>query len=149
MKENYLKISVILLSVALSIFVNKTIASEITHNAIFFGDSLSDVGNNHWIYGKGAPLTNPGFNHHAYVWVNYLLKNYNKVIYASNKMSQKNNPYTESVDYAYASADTSDDYLNADYPHDTPVPPVNKKCTDPGLIQGKRLCMRARRIKAS
>jgi phospholipase/lecithinase/hemolysin len=137
MKKNYLKISVILLSVALSTFVDEALASEITRNAIFFGDSLSDVGNNHWIYGKGAPLTNPGSNHHAYLWVNYLLKNYNKVIYPSSKIGQRNNPYIDSVDYAYASANTSNDYLNADYPSATSVPPVNKKCTYPGLIKEK------------
>ena len=139
-----IKIKINLLAVISIIFVNTifvnhiALASEITRNAIIFGDSLSDIGNNSWIHGRGVPLTNPDRNQHAYLWVNYLLKNYNKIIYPSNTINPKNNnPYLNSIDYAYASADTSDDYLNADYPKDTPVPPINKKCIQPGLLKKK------------
>jgi phospholipase/lecithinase/hemolysin len=96
-------------------------------NIIIFGDSLSDSaslssqaggkqdkGNNTWIktQGKtGAPITSEDESTHLNpVWGNYLTNN---TLSPSSQMKQLNvSPLTNNINYAWASAETGENYLN-------------------------------------
>lgn len=105
-------------------------------NIIVFGDSLSDIGNNNWIHAVGAPITSLDKQGQKLLWVNYLAKIlFNNPAYSSNKNVS---PLNDNVSYAYASADTSNDYLNADWPQETPIPQVNNACLQPGLLKNNQ-----------
>lgn len=124
-----------LVTIILSISVTSAWAiTQSARNMIIFGDSLSDTGNNTWIQATGAPITSLDKQGNKYIWVNYLSeKIFKNPAYYSAKL--KSSPLTHTVSYAYASADTSMDYLNANWPNATPQPLVNTKCIRPGLIQ--------------
>jgi len=130
MKINKLSFKAALLSLFIA---NASIAAPF-NNLIVFGDSLSDIGNNSWLAAIGAPLTNLDAQANKYTWANYLSQ---KLFNASPYYSARRNiaPLTDSVVYAYASADSSNDYLAADWPNLTPLPIVNGACTSPGLIK--------------
>ncbi len=121
------------------ILINVAFASQpIKNNMIFFGDSLSDVGNNTWILMDGeigAPITNLNNQNHKYLWPNYLVtEKLKKEVYPSSQINLA--PFNDNVSYAYASADSSDNYLNTDWPQkDTPAPYINQSCTQPGVIK--------------
>ncbi len=106
---------------------------------IFFGDSLSDIGNNTWVLMDGivgTPITNPDpmNENKRYLWVNYLTSHFKEPVYPSNQLGSSSR--MRSISYAYASADTSNHYLNADWPQkNTPAPFVNQHCIQPGLIK--------------
>ncbi len=115
-------------------------------NMIFFGDSLSDIGNNNWILMNGVvgtPITNPNAQNRKDIWINYLVnktlnylvnKTLNKPVYASSRPNL--NPLNDNISYAYASADTSDYYFNTDWPQkDPPLPYMNPNCIHPGVIK--------------
>ncbi len=103
-------------------------------NMIIFGDSLSDIGNNTWIEATGTPITSLDKQGNKYIWVNYLSeKLFKQPAYYSAKLEVS--PLTHTVSYAFASADTSSDYLNADWPFAKPQPPVNTECLKPGLMK--------------
>jgi phospholipase/lecithinase/hemolysin len=108
------------------------------NNMIFFGDSLSDIGNNTWILldnELGTPITNTNSQNRKYLWVNYLVEtNLQKPVYPS---SQSNlSPFTDNISYAYASANTSNNYLNTDWPREnTSTASINPICSQPGLIK--------------
>lgn len=100
--------------------------SPVITNMIFFGDSLSDIGNNTWILmdGKniGAPITNPNDQNQQSLWPNYLAEaKLGKPVYPSS--SNGLNPLNDNISYAYASAETSNEYLNTNWPRNTDVPP--------------------------
>lgn len=110
----------------------------IINNIIFFGDSLSDVGNNTWILlnnTMGAPITNPNAQNNKSIWINYLVdQKLNQPVYPSNSLHI--NPLMDNVSYAYASATTVNHYLNTDWPqNDPPDPTVNSVCIQPGLVK--------------
>jgi len=108
-------------------------------NMIFFGDSLSDVGDNTWISidGEiGTPITNLNDRNYKYLWPDYLVKyklNRNKSVYPFNQPNVS--PFNDSISYAYASAETGDDYLNTDWPQPDSPSFVNSLCTSPGVIK--------------
>ncbi len=109
---------------------------EIT-NMIFFGDSLTDVGNNTWILIDGifgAPITNPNDQSLKYMWPNYLAqKKLNKPVHPSSQLNIS--PFNDSISYAYAGAETNDYYNNTNWPPHTQVPTKNLDCTRPGSIK--------------
>ena len=96
-------------------------------NIIIFGDSLSDSaslssragdkqdqGNNTWIktQGKtGAPITSEDESTHLNpVWGNYLTNN---TLSPSSQMKQLNvSPLTNNINYAWASSETGENFLN-------------------------------------
>lgn len=110
-------------------------------NLIVFGDSLSDaaslssepnltkekeVGNNYWVQAQGktgAPITNENFTSKTHpIWPNDLMKNtalfdenpnHTRYIYPSRQASQLGySPLRYSIDYAWASAETGNHYVN-------------------------------------
>ena len=122
-----------------TIFLQTALAAQPTiNNMIFFGDSLSDIGNNTWILlnnNQGTPVTNPNDQNHKYIWVNYLVdQKLKNPVYPSSNFNL--NPLSDNISYAYASADTSNQYFNADWPqNDPPLPFFNPNCTRPGVIK--------------
>ncbi len=120
-------------------------------NVMFFGDSLSDIGNNTWILTsknrwdrpqlKGAPVTNRAQNISAKLWVNDLI--YSKLFYSSEKFDLshaasgtvvpkfRGDLNKLNIDWAWASAETGDVYLDDNIL--TGVPSPNDTCTGPGL----------------
>ncbi|MCD6039980.1 MAG: lipase [Gammaproteobacteria bacterium] len=114
-------------------------------NIVFFGDSLSDIGNNTWIamdenktaYTIGTPITNPNEQNRKYMWVNYLVESLlQKPVYSSNQPGLS--AFNDSISYAYASANTGNSYLNADWPQkNTPAPSINLRCAQPGRIKNQ------------
>lgn len=109
------------------LFASITMASSASYsNLIVFGDSLSDEGNNTWVKteGKvGAPITNIDTQTgHRSLWPNYLIANpglFNtnpdgtRVIYPVSQASQRGySPFRYSMNYAWASAETSAHYIN-------------------------------------
>ena len=138
---NYKKIIFFILFICSCFSINAALAikpnqPEIT-NMIFFGDSLTDVGNNTWILINGifgAPITNPNDQSLKYIWPNYLVrKKLNKPVYPS---SQPNiSPFSDNISYAYAGAETGEQYNNTNWPPNTQVPTNNPDCTQPGSIQ--------------
>ncbi len=129
---------ILLVTIILSGFVAMAWASlQSSGNIIVFGDSLSDMGNNTWIHATGAPITSLDKQGNKNTWVNYLSeKLFKSPTYNSTKL--RVSPLTHSVNYAYASADTSADYLNADWPNATPIPKVNTECQNPGLLKNSQ-----------
>ncbi len=121
------------------VFLNNVFADYAKlKNMIVFGDSLSDIGNNTWILLDGivgTPITNPNKQNEKYLWFNYLVhEKLNSIPYPSRKPHL--NPLSDNISYAYATADTSHDYLNTDWPQiDTPLPSINPDCTKPGPIK--------------
>lgn len=128
MKKNFLTTA--LFGLLFSSSVNASVPS----NIIVFGDSLSDVGNNTWIEATGTPFTNQDERANKYAWPSYLSKQicHKPALPSSAYFSRSRN---NSVVYAYASSDTSADYLAADWPKAVPVPAVNAACTAPGLLR--------------
>lgn len=121
-------------------FMNTVFAVQppVIDNMIFFGDSLSDIGNNTWIKLSGiigTPITNPNDQHNKYIWLNYLVdQKLKKPVYPSRHYNL--NSLSDNISYAYASADTSDQYFNTDWPqNDPPLPYINPICTLPGEIK--------------
>ena len=106
---------------------------------IFFGDSLSDVGNNTWVFmdngfSIGAPITNPNDENQKYLWVNYLAQaKLGNPVYPSSSQLHLD-PLNDSISYAYASAVTDNEYLNIDWPQNPEGNPyVNTvQCTQAG-----------------
>ena len=100
-------------------------------NVVIFGDSLSDTGNNAWVaidgYSRGgAPITN-GYK----IWPDFLVNHPNLVsetalyLYADHR-----NPTVDNINYAYASAETGDQYI--DDTTSAAYPPYNVNCQGPG-----------------
>lgn len=143
MKGRYMKFKkifiVVILFFQVAFFINDSFADQLPiKNMIFFGDSLSDVGNNTWILMDGVvgtPIVNPDEQNRKYLWVNYLVeKKLGKFVYPSNQPNLS--PVNDNIDYAYASADSSNHYLNTDWPQKKPADPsINPLCTQPGLIK--------------
>lgn len=125
----------LLSSIVLGACISTAYASQTQANIIVFGDSLSDTGNNTWAQATGAPLTSFDAKGNKFVWVNYLVnKLFNQPAYASQS-AQLHNPQTDSVSYAFASADSSHNFLAADWPEKTPMPPINAQCTKSGMMR--------------
>jgi len=112
-------------------------AAQTPSNIIVFGDSLSDIGNNNWIYATGTPITNLDSKGNKFTWVNYLADSLFKqpAWYSDYPNKSHQFSYVNNVSYAYAGADTSNDYLNADWPVQTSMPAVNADCSKPGLLK--------------
>lgn len=124
----------ILMIVSLSSFA----VSSVINNFIFFGDSLSDVGNNTWVKLDniiGTPITNPNAQNIKSIWVNDLVEQkLHQPVYASSALHI--NPKMDNISYAFADATTINGYLNANWPQDNPPPPyVNSACAEPGVIK--------------
>lgn len=120
-------------------------------NVMFFGDSLSDIGNNTWVLTsknrwdrpqlKGAPVTNRKQDATAKIWVNDLVRS--KVFYSSEKFDLshatsglvvpkfKGDLNKFNIDWAWASAETGDVYLDDNIAEGVPSP--NYHCAGPGL----------------
>ncbi len=106
---------------------------------MFFGDSLSDTGNNHWVYAsqkpKGeynsAPFTNPDENGQALLWdtVATSLLFPGKKLYPSE--TRELNPNLDNISYAWATAESGDRFGNS-AKKDTPY--SSKNCRRPGPI---------------
>lgn len=121
------------------------------NNIIVFGDSLSDIGNNHWAKAEGkvgAPMTNeekPN-NSSRPLWINKLMKLLlpKETIYSSTKISQAQlNPFYNSMSCAWASAETGMHYLN-DAADSAPYPNYNDSaCANqgPGLLSAQEACV--------
>lgn len=101
-------------------------------NVVFFGDSLSDTGNNTWVaidgYSRrGAPITNG----HK-IWPNFLTNHPGLISTRELYLYQAHrNPAVDNINYAYASAETGDRYI--DDTTDGAYPPYNTSCQAPGI----------------
>jgi len=124
------------LKIVLSLLITSASASDGGQfsNMIVFGDSLSDMGNNTWVNATGSPITSFDGEGNKYTWPNYLSKKLfdSKVACSS---CEAISPLTNSVIYAYASADSSANYLGADWPNVIPQPVINAACAKPGLFK--------------
>ena len=92
-------------------------------NVIVFGDSLSDIGNNQWVqvegrgaeFAKGAPISNIDVTSgKPTLWIQYLVQKkifLESTIIPSREFKNQDLSKTN-VDYAWASAETGDRYLN-------------------------------------
>jgi len=127
----------ILIFIASSFLINFNFAlasPEPISNMIIFGDSLSDIGNNSWIHSTGTPISNLDSKGHRHLWIHDVAQQFTKKeIYPSNKKNI--DPIKENVSYAFASADSSNHYLAADWPQDMQIPAINEKCTAPGPLR--------------
>ncbi len=125
-------------------------------NVVVFGDSLSDAstlnsnadpkGNNYWIKSKGvqgAPITNKDQNtQQRSLWINDFITQQklgpDAKLYPSSQVRTSGklaNHYN--VDYAYASAETGDNYLN-DMTGGA-YPPIETRCIAPGHDQTQNI----------
>lgn len=141
---NFKSILFILFFLSLSWVSTASAESPVIKNMIVFGDSLSDVGNNTWILmdskNIGAPITNTNNHNLPYVWINYLAESkLSKPVYPSSTPGL--NPLQDNISYAYASAETGDEYLNSNWPQDSNAPPYinTEHCqsTGPGVIKNQ------------
>lgn len=133
-----------------------TVVNAQTQNIIVFGDSLSDAGpnlksndtgNNDWVITTnkvGAPITSVDIlsSNHP-LWINYvantLLPNSSVIPYHMLKTPQ--DAYYYNIDYAYASAETNEHYLNdLDTEHAYPSY-VDENCTHPGFVAANLACV--------
>jgi phospholipase/lecithinase/hemolysin len=117
-------------------------------NLIIFGDSLSDVGNNTWIdvkgrdqhYSQGAPITNIDFSaQQPLIWPQYLVKSgqFTEKTVIPSRLWTNQDLQTTNIDYAYASAETGDGFVN-----DLVSPfTVNNNCLKPGKINHSMSCV--------
>jgi phospholipase/lecithinase/hemolysin len=117
-------------------------------NIIVFGDSLSDIGNNSWVavpgregkFDKGAPITNLDSHlRKPMLWVQYLVDKGlfdNRSIIPSQYWYGQN-LQTTNVDYAWASAETGDRFLND---LSTPFSYV-KNCPKSGEVNAQKSCV--------
>lgn len=123
-------------SINTTLAISKPNYPEIT-NMIFFGDSLTDIGNNTWISIDdtiGVPITNPNTQNLKFMWPNYLVqKKLNKSVYPSSQMDVS--PFTDSISYAYAGAETGEEYNNTNWPLHSQTSTKNPECTQPGTIK--------------
>jgi phospholipase/lecithinase/hemolysin len=117
-------------------------------NVIVFGDSLSDIGNNTWVatpgrgfaFEKGAPITNiDPIKLKPMLWIQYLVKKglfTQKTVMPSSQWEGQDLSVTN-VDYAWASAETGDRYLN-----DLATPFIYaKNCAKAGYVNQKESCV--------
>lgn len=121
-----------------------SLTSYATANVIVFGDSLSDIGNNSWVKTNGtvgAPITNLDKNNKQPIWINdfIMLQLHTNDVFPS-KLRKHYSPYTANISYAWASAETGNNYLNdandqAAYHH------YNPQCKQPGLISKNNACV--------
>lgn len=144
-------------------------SSAMYSNLIVFGDSLSDaaslsseptmakekgIGNNTWVKTEGqtgAPVTNRDYALHTHpLWPNYLVMddtlfdanpNATRIIYPVSQASKRGySPLRYSIDYAWASAETGEHYvndLNRSYPYNDAV----CEATGPGEISPTNSCV--------
>lgn len=131
-------------------------------NVIIFGDSLSDAGNpngpnelkngnNIWVRVKdkvGAPITNMDVDRDQHLlWVNYFMEDFfdGQSIYpASHVKLLKLDPTKESIDYAWASAESGFRYINdTEYPPPLYYPYNDAQCMThgPGHINNLSACV--------
>jgi phospholipase/lecithinase/hemolysin len=112
------------------IYIFASIGMANPSQIIYFGDSLSDIGNH-----KVAPLTNLNLEGHKYLWPQYLAK----IITGNGKVwpiSQAGvNLESDNVSYAYVGANTGDYYFNVFWPtlKDNMLTMV-PQCQQPGLL---------------
>ncbi|MEO1944158.1 MAG: SGNH/GDSL hydrolase family protein [Candidatus Thioglobus sp.] len=143
MKLKIICSSVLAASVALS-GQNALANINTHHNLIVFGDSLSDTGNNTWASGEGfqgAPITNRPTAAAQLLWPNLLASSLSSapvtakipLIYAKNKNAD---PAHSSINYAYASAETGDNYLD-DLDTSKGYPPY-VSCNSAGVAPSKQ-----------
>ena len=133
-----MKGKLIVSSILLMFNISSIATPPVISHMIFFGDSLSDVGNNTWVKLDdvvGTPLTNPNAQSSKLIWVNDLVeKKLNQLTYPSS--AAHINPLQDNIDYAFADATTINGYLNASWPqNDPPAPSVNPACLQPGPIK--------------
>ncbi len=122
---------------------------------IMFGDSLSDagshtpledIGNNEWAKapGKtGAPIVNPDVSTGLHpLWVNWLVASlYGEKIYPWRVLQANHlNPEKYSVNFAFASAETGDHWLN-DLSTEAFPPYIDDLCKTPQKINEKKACV--------
>lgn len=130
-------------------------ANPLYSHVIFFGDSLSDTGNNTWCkitdippsVQRGAPITNrlhkPTPNNP--LWVNHFAANTTLPFKTSElktytELSQtERSTYNNNINYAWASAETGDTYLND--LSSLPYSPINTDCGRPGQIDENISCV--------
>jgi len=123
-----------LLAIIFNLSNTCALAAQPPSNFVVFGDSLSDIGNNYWVYATGTPITSFDQQGNKSTWVNYLSETILKQP-ASFSSKPALSPLSQTVSYAYAGADTSDHYLNSDWPENTPIPDINPDCKKPGLMK--------------
>ncbi len=112
-------------------------------NIITFGDSLTDTGNNYWVNSEGvigAPITSSldASGDERYVWLDYFVNEVHlgagKQIYPSRLIGYSDldiHPDRDNVNYAYASALTTDDFVDDTNPL-IPYFPIQSDCQAPG-----------------
>jgi phospholipase/lecithinase/hemolysin len=117
-------------------------------NLIVFGDSLSDIGNNTWVvepgrgakFKTGAPISNiDPKTKTPQIWVQYLVKMhiFNQTAIIPSRAWQGENLTQANVDYAWASAETGDKYLDdLSSPFSYPA-----QCRHAGYIHKKLSCV--------
>lgn len=130
-------------------FAFALLMSSAQANVIFFGDSLSDMGNNTWVTGSGfsgAPITNQPTAAARLLWPNLLVSaldgkpvTTNDPYLSSSRRQTGYNPLVDNVNYAYASAESGADYVN-DLDNSKGYPPYID-CQQPGLIDKTHACV--------
>jgi len=156
------------MAIALALSIFSTSYASTTHyfdNIIIFGDSLSDagdghlrtqntndddIGNNTWVKTAGrvgAPITSLDINSQTHpLWVNDFIQNFSdlknhQAIHPSRDIGRLHlNPYSQNIDYAYASAETGLKYLNDDL-RTSLYSPYNSRCNTGGLIEPGNACV--------
>jgi len=117
-------------------------------NIIIFGDSLSDMGNNTWIVGKGyhgAPITNQPTAAAKVLWPNLIVSQIHGTPlsphdpFLFSQSASPHDPLQDDVNFAYASAETGANYLN-DLDFSRGYPPY-VHCAKPGLVDATHSCV--------
>jgi phospholipase/lecithinase/hemolysin len=168
MKKTWVK-SCVCASICLLFPLIATASSAIFSNLIVFGDSLSDaaslsleshmkkeqnVGNNYWIHteGKiGAPISSEdAVSKTRPLWPNALMSdstlfdvnpNATRYIYPASQASHQGfSPLRYSINYAWASAETGNHYLN-DLNHENPYDDIACQTTGAGYLSSTISCV--------
>ncbi|WP_108652785.1 SGNH/GDSL hydrolase family protein [Dongshaea marina] len=127
-----------------TLLLSFTVQAQIRH-LIFFGDSLSDSGNNFWVKSggphQGAPITNRSATGERRIWTEY----FTRIFEDSRQGGQARSLQVSSkaihpgihLNYAWASAETGRHYLsdNSGKPY---FPSRDNECRQPGLFADSR-----------
>jgi phospholipase/lecithinase/hemolysin len=136
------------LNVLLLLIIASPLSAHVFSNMIIFGDSLSDVGNNTWVktpgrgpnFTHGSPITNLSpVTNTPILWAQYLA---NTDVFTHRGLLPSarwhgQNLTTTNVDYAWASAETGQRYINDSYSPYT----YSQHCPRPGLVNARLSCV--------
>lgn len=151
MKISTISLNIVILTLLLTTAsllpnISSAIESDKTfQNIITFGDSLTDTGNNNWVHSEGVigtPITSSidAAGDERFIWVNYVVNEINlkagQQIYPSHLIGHSDldiRPDRDNVNYAYASALTTDNYVD-DSNAAIPYYPIRSDCKTPGQL---------------